>query len=84
MLNFRAATVHIPKPPPNRTAKAVAQRREVNRQNEAKVSWMKKYSKTCFVRPQTIILNCSGCGPLSTNICKMNNIEDKYIAISDG
>ena len=37
MLVFRAATVHIPKPPPNKTAKAIQARRDHRRQVEAEV-----------------------------------------------
>ena len=44
---YRAATVHVPKPPPNRSAKAVAQRREL-RQHEAKVRDIQEYHNHLF------------------------------------
>ena len=36
--NYRAATVHIPKPPPETTAKAIQKRRELRKKREAEVS----------------------------------------------
>lgn len=38
MTIYRAATVNIPKPPPEQTAKAIQRRRELRRRREATVS----------------------------------------------
>lgn len=37
LFTYRAATVHIPKPPPEKTAKAIQKRRELRKMREAEV-----------------------------------------------
>lgn len=59
MITHRAATVNIPKPPPEQTAKAIQRRRELRRRKEAGVSFLCcifLLSYLCPIKPNNLML----------------------------
>lgn len=72
MITHRAATVNIPKPPPEQTAKAIQRRRELRRRKEAGVSFLCctfLWSYLCPIKPNNLMRYDNG-------IIKKNLIKD--------